>query len=129
MQNIRSVRGVRKEINYSKPCTNATDKAQLSLGCTHLNTRSLCSCSNGYNPNSTVLYLGHLSTVRNNLFHEWPSSSRYYSSNVERDIKHQIMRHHVEIWSCNSVPLLSSNLNKSVLQLSINHRLNDQSRA
>ena len=25
------------------------------------------SCSNGYNPNSTVLYLGHLSTVRNNL--------------------------------------------------------------
>ena len=26
------------------------------------------SCSNGYNPNSTVLYLGHLSTVRNNLF-------------------------------------------------------------
>ena len=26
------------------------------------------SCSNGYNPNSTVLYLRHLSTVRNNLF-------------------------------------------------------------
>ena len=31
--------GVRKEINYSEPCSNATDKAQLSLGCTHL----LCS--------------------------------------------------------------------------------------
>ena len=41
MQNIRSVRGVRKEINYSEPCSNAADKAQLSLGCTHLNTRSL----------------------------------------------------------------------------------------
>ena len=26
------------------------------------------SCSNGYNPNSTVFYLRHLSTVRNNLF-------------------------------------------------------------
>ena len=26
------------------------------------------SCSNGYNPNSTVLYLRHLSTVWNNLF-------------------------------------------------------------
>ena len=36
MQNIRSVRGVRKEINYSEPCSNAADKAQLSLGCTHL---------------------------------------------------------------------------------------------
>ena len=46
------------------------DKAQLSLGCTHLNTRSLRSLvlKNGYNPNSTVLYLGHLSMVRNNLF-------------------------------------------------------------
>ena len=43
MQNIRSVRGVRKEINYSEPCSNAADKAQLSLGCTHLNTRSLRS--------------------------------------------------------------------------------------
>ena len=49
-QNIRSVRGVRKEINYSEPCSNAADKAQLSLGCTqlslgctHLNTRSLRS--------------------------------------------------------------------------------------
>ena len=43
MQNIRSVRGVRKEINYSEPCSNAADKAQLSLGCTHLNTRWLRS--------------------------------------------------------------------------------------
>ena len=43
MQNIRSVRGVRKEINYSESCSNAADKAQLSLGCTHLNTRSLRS--------------------------------------------------------------------------------------
>ena len=32
------MRGVRKEINYSEPCSNATDKAQLSLGCTHLST-------------------------------------------------------------------------------------------
>ena len=43
MQNIRSVRGVRKEINYSEPCSNAADKAQLSLDCTHLNTLSLRS--------------------------------------------------------------------------------------
>ena len=28
----------------------------------------MSKCSNGYNPNSTVLYLRHLSTVRNNLF-------------------------------------------------------------
>ena len=35
--------GVRKEINYSEPCSIAADKAQLSLGCTHLNTRSLRS--------------------------------------------------------------------------------------
>ena len=34
---------------------------KMSLGCTHLS-------KNGYNPNSTVLYLEHLSTVRNNLF-------------------------------------------------------------
>ena len=39
----RSMRGVRKEINYSEPCSNAPDKAQLSLGCTHLSTRSLRS--------------------------------------------------------------------------------------
>ena len=43
VQNIRLVRGVRKEINYSEPCSNAADKAQLSLGCTHLNTRLLRS--------------------------------------------------------------------------------------
>ena len=55
------MRDVRKEINYFKPCSNAQDKAQLSLGCTHLS-------STGHNPNSTVLYLGHLSQVRNNLF-------------------------------------------------------------
>ena len=59
------MRGVRKEINYSEPCSSAPDKAQLSLGCIHLSARS---CSNGYNPNPTVLYLRHLSTVRNNLF-------------------------------------------------------------
>ena len=43
MQKIRSVRGVRKEINYSEPWPNAIDKAQLSLGCPHLCTRSLRS--------------------------------------------------------------------------------------
>ena len=32
------------------------------------NNNSNKMCSNKYNPNSTVLYLGHLSTVRNNLF-------------------------------------------------------------
>ena len=37
------MRGVRKEINYSEPCSNAPDKAQLSLGCIHLSTRSLRS--------------------------------------------------------------------------------------
>ena len=37
------MRGVRKEINYSEPCSNAADKTQLSLGRTHLNTRSLRS--------------------------------------------------------------------------------------
>ena len=62
------MRGVRKEINYSEPCTNAPDKAQLSFGCIHLSTPCARSCSNGYNPNSTVLYLRHLSTVWNNLF-------------------------------------------------------------
>ena len=63
------MRGVRKEIKYSEPCSNATDKAQLSLGCIHLNTCSLCSLVLKWvQPNSTVLYLGHLSTVRNNLF-------------------------------------------------------------
>ena len=30
MQNIRSVRGVRKEINYSEPCSNAADKNALA---------------------------------------------------------------------------------------------------
>ena len=43
MQTIRSMRGIRKEIDYSEPCCNASDKAQLSLGCTHLSTRSLRS--------------------------------------------------------------------------------------
>ena len=43
MQNICSVRVVRKEINYSEPYSNAADKAQLSLGCIHLNTRSMRS--------------------------------------------------------------------------------------
>ena len=52
MQNIRSVRGVRKKINYSEPCSNAADKAQLSLGSTQPQLR----------------FIGHLSTVRNNLF-------------------------------------------------------------
>ena len=79
MQNIRSVRGVRKEINYSELCSNAADKAQLSLGCAHLNTRSLrllvlkwvqpklnCALSWG---------LGHLSTVRNNLFLKYKISN------------------------------------------------------
>ena len=28
----------KKEINYSEPCSNAQDKAQLSSGCTHLST-------------------------------------------------------------------------------------------
>ena len=42
----RSMRGVRKEINYSEPCSNATDKAQLSLGCTHLSTGKHLRCSN-----------------------------------------------------------------------------------
>ena len=37
------MRGVRKEINYSEPCSNASDKAQLSLDCIHLSTRSLRS--------------------------------------------------------------------------------------
>ena len=37
------MRGVRKEINYSEPCSNAPDKAQLSLGCKHLSIRSLRS--------------------------------------------------------------------------------------
>ena len=41
MQKIRSIRGVRKEINYSEPCSNAPDKAQMSLGCTHLSTHSV----------------------------------------------------------------------------------------
>ena len=41
MQNL--LRGVRKEINHSEPCSYAPDKAQLSLGCTHLNTRSLAA--------------------------------------------------------------------------------------
>ena len=40
--------------------------------CTH-------SCSNGYNPNSTVLYLRHLSTVRNNLF------LNYFSQKIRFD--------------------------------------------
>ena len=43
MQNIRSMKGVRKEINYSEPCSNALDKAQLSFGCTHSSTRLLHS--------------------------------------------------------------------------------------
>ena len=60
----RFKRGVKKEIKYFEPCSNAKDKAQLSLGC----TRYARSCSNGYNPNSTMLYLGHFSTVRNHLF-------------------------------------------------------------
>ena len=34
MQNIRSVRGVRKEINYSEPCSNAADKARAQMGTT-----------------------------------------------------------------------------------------------
>ena len=38
-----SMRGIRKEINYSELCSNAPDKAQLSLGCIHLSTRSLRS--------------------------------------------------------------------------------------
>ena len=41
MQTIRSMRGARKEINYSEPCSNVQDKAHLSLGYTHLSTRSL----------------------------------------------------------------------------------------
>ena len=66
----RSKRDVRKEINYSKPCSNAPDKAQLRLSCTHLSTSSLRSLVHKLvQPNSTVLYLGYLSTVRNNLFH------------------------------------------------------------
>ena len=43
MKKNRSMRGFRKEINYSEPCSNAPDKGQLSLGCTHLSTRSLRS--------------------------------------------------------------------------------------
>ena len=43
MQKNHSIRGVRKEINYSEPCSNAPDKAQLSLGCTHLSTHTLRS--------------------------------------------------------------------------------------
>ena len=35
------MRGVRKEINYSETCSDAPDKARLSLGCTHLSTSSL----------------------------------------------------------------------------------------
>ena len=34
----KKMRGVRNEINYSEPCSNAPDKAQLSLGCSHLST-------------------------------------------------------------------------------------------
>ena len=37
------MRGVRKEINYSEPCSNTPDKAQLIMGRTHLSTRSLRS--------------------------------------------------------------------------------------
>ena len=37
------MRGVKKETNYSEPCSNAPDKAQLSLGCTHFSTHSLRS--------------------------------------------------------------------------------------
>ena len=37
------MRGVGKEINYSESCSNAQDKAQLNLGCTHLSTCSLRS--------------------------------------------------------------------------------------
>ena len=37
------MRGVRKETNYSEPCSNAQNKAQLSLSCTNLSTRSLRS--------------------------------------------------------------------------------------
>ena len=40
---IRFMRGVRKEINYFEPRSNAVDKAQLSLDCTHLSTRSMRS--------------------------------------------------------------------------------------
>ena len=32
---VHSMRGVRKEINHSDPSSNAPDKAQQSMGCTH----------------------------------------------------------------------------------------------
>ena len=37
------MKGIRKEINHIEPCSNAQDKANLSLGCTHLSSRSLRS--------------------------------------------------------------------------------------
>ena len=43
MQRICSMRGVRKDINYSELFSKAPDKAQLSLGCTHLSSGLLCS--------------------------------------------------------------------------------------
>ena len=48
------MRGVRKEINYSELCSNAPDKAQLSLGCTYR------SCSNGYVCIGRNVQLSHL---------------------------------------------------------------------
>ena len=43
MQNFAQWGVLKKEINHSELCSNATDKAQLSLGCTHLSNRSLRS--------------------------------------------------------------------------------------
>ena len=40
MQKLCSLRGVRKGINYSEPCSNTQDKEQFSLGCAWV------SCSN-----------------------------------------------------------------------------------
>ena len=57
-----------QKTNYSEPSSNAPDKAQFSLGCIHLRLAALTRAQMGYNPNSTVPYLGHMSTIRNNLF-------------------------------------------------------------
>ena len=62
MQQIRSMRGVRKEINYSEPCSNAPDKAQLSFGFNHLSTseRALTRAQMGTTQTQLCFILGIL---------------------------------------------------------------------
>ena len=104
---ICSMRGVRKEINYSEPCSNAPDKAQMSLGCP---LAALACAQMGTTQTQLCFILRHLSTVRNNLFlnslSQQPSIQSVKSPKGKQMEPFPIMANHVFMFAlCCSQPL------------------------